>query len=905
MGAAKLSELDIKTGNILFYPNDELDGYIQTISGYASDTILMNDGTTQAFSGYKLYTIKNENTANQYLYIEATLSTKSMAFASIALYRTSDDKCMGVYQYNGKIVLGIHHDYYVKFNSTQEVKTSYRKKEAIEHLVADNIANKNNIEEINGNIDDINLDVLGISKAVLTQGSVKLDGSFDTTNIRGYYTTDRQNFTASVPAEYSILAYGNNEGLNNPLNIIAGYAQTISVNTEYSFVVIMAKKNDDSDISLDLQDLVTIEYQDSLNYKVSTHESDIEKHKAEIEKHKAEIDFLDSSTIKADFVYPILQQTGLNVNGVITYTKKRALYYCLNNDIESVSVIKDFEVFIYGNNQGVGHPVTFVSSWSKIKIIDSNFKWLFFVVKKSDDSSLVNVDLKNILCIRYRNNTSDNELYAPLQQTGLNITGVIAYIANRALCYLSSYNIMSISCKDDYECYTYGNNEGVGNTVNTVNSWGSNYAIDTAYKYLFFVVRKSDSSDLVAVDLSDILTIHLKGSLIDRIEGIEPKINSYWTGKKIAYFGTSVPAQGYPQLVGEKLGANLYNQAVGASMMRIGVYNTDDELGDDLGLTGVYFTNALRSMSMTQEERKRLFLCWTTEQRKQWLIENKRYSEEDVANVKGYVEYLGGAFQEDSTDPTTSWPTSKPTDIWAGDGETYKKIRRDSYSYCWNNSDNIEGDLPYSGKITEPIEGRLEPFLSGEKKADLFVFDHFRNDSLGTTEAYLKIPTPTNDRRYPIGAFIYLCQQIYLKVPNAKIAIVGHFDNDDVKAQLGHVWEAQKKASDYFGFPLLELWNKLGIRCSYSVTTTGYWGEDGEWHEDGYNGSNHVWADNSNGALGLNENPRQITINGVLTWVHDLSTRQIWCKDDIHPTGNRALNYFAEVIAAWINGLRL
>ena len=395
-------------------------------------------------------------------------------------------------------------------------------------------------------------------------------------------------------------------------------------------------------------------------------------------------------------------------------------------------------------------------------------------------------------------------------------------------------------------------------------------------------------------------------NLIDLLysKGLNDKNN--WKNKNIAYFGTSVPAQGYPQIVGAKLGANVYNQAIGSSMMRCGLPTTDyinhNELGDDLGLGGIYFGNIMRSMSRTQKELRYIFDNWTDDRRKANLIA-KGYTAEQVANVKGYSYYIGGSFPEEQTDPTTpqGWPSSKPVDVYAGDGETYKTFRQMAYSYCWDNSEDIESDLSMSGAITGTIKGRMQKFIDGEINTDLFVFDHFRNDCIDSTSSqYLEIPQNPLDRNYAEGAFNYLVSQILLVKPNAKIVIVGHIDNDDTKAQLGHVWEAQEIAANRWGIPLLKLWELLGVRAYKWVTTTGYWDANGVWHESGYNGSNHVWHSNNGLSAATYENPRQIMINGVNTWVHNLTTRMIWLKDDIHPTGTLALNHFATIIASWL-----
>jgi hypothetical protein len=354
------------------------------------------------------------------------------------------------------------------------------------------------------------------------------------------------------------------------------------------------------------------------------------------------------------------------------------------------------------------------------------------------------------------------------------------------------------------------------------------------------------------------------------------------------------------------LGATVYNQAVGSSMMRCGIptedYLNNNELGDDLGLGGVTFANIMRSMSRTQKELRYIFDNWTDDRRKANLIV-KGYTAEQVANVKGYSYYIGGAFPEEGTDPTiaSGWPSSKPIDVYTNSGETYKAFRRLAYSYCWDNSVDIEGDLSMTGKVMGTIKGRMQKFINGEIDTDLFVFDHFRNDVLDSTSSqYLEIPANPTDRNYAEGAFNYLVQQILLIKPKAKIAIVGHVDNDDDRKMLGHVWEAQEIAANRWGFPLLKLWELLGIRCYRWVTTTGYWDNNGVWHDSGYNGSNHVWKSVNGLTAAQYENPRQVMINGVLTWVHDLTTRMIWFKDDIHPIGDLALNHMANYIAKWL-----
>ena len=70
--------------------------------------------------------------------------------------------------------------------------------------------------------------------------------------------------------------------------------------------------------------------------------------------------------------------------------------------------------------------------------------------------------------------------------------------------------------------------------------------------------------------------------------------NNYWTGKSIWWCGTSIPAGGYPLLVGKELGATVYQEAVGGSMCRANVSTGD--------YNGANISNITSSLSMTLEE---------------------------------------------------------------------------------------------------------------------------------------------------------------------------------------------------------------------------------------------------------------------------------------------------------------
>ena len=74
----------------------------------------------------------------------------------------------------------------------------------------------------------------------------------------------------------------------------------------------------------------------------------------------------------------------------------------------------------------------------------------------------------------------------------------------------------------------------------------------------------------------------------------EQAADSFWAGKRIWWCGTSIPAGGYPILVGEELGAVIFQEAVGGSMCRANVSTGD--------YNGANISNITSSLSMTLEE---------------------------------------------------------------------------------------------------------------------------------------------------------------------------------------------------------------------------------------------------------------------------------------------------------------
>lgn len=91
---------------------------------------------------------------------------------------------------------------------------------------------------------------------------------------------------------------------------------------------------------------------------------------------------------------------------------------------------------------------------------------------------------------------------------------------------------------------------------------------------------------------------------------------SHWIGKKIVWFGTSIPARsgynpyiGYPEYVASQLGATVYNEAVPSSMARGGARSVISE-NDPYGWTGIGYVAAIRNMGSTIAEKQNMIDNW-------------------------------------------------------------------------------------------------------------------------------------------------------------------------------------------------------------------------------------------------------------------------------------------------------
>ena len=259
----------------------------------------------------------------------------------------------------------------------------------------------------------------------------------------------------------------------------------------------------------------------------------------------------------------------------------------------------------------------------------------------------------------------------------------------------------------------------------------------------------------------------------NKFEDLKTKNDSYWTGKKIVWFGTSIPAGvvnagesggngSYPVRIGEMLGATVYNESVGSSAVRIGMHDaiTNDDIN---GYSGCPATCCLFSLSGTVDEKKEIISNWST-----W----KNKFSIGVETIDSIISR----------------------------GEEQERIYDRSY------------------------EVKLSKYLSGGSvgQCDLYVIDHGYNDAgnnNGNDYSDLKsIPSDTLDRTYFIGAMNYIINKIKTDNFRASICIISHYNDEGVFKDLV---EAQRYVADYWNIPFIEIYDKIGFSTSSKITISG------------------------------------------------------------------------------------
>lgn len=246
--------------------------------------------------------------------------------------------------------------------------------------------------------------------------------------------------------------------------------------------------------------------------------------------------------------------------------------------------------------------------------------------------------------------------------------------------------------------------------------------------------------------------------------------NSPWKGKKIVWFGSSIPAGGYsgldtslqyPKLVGELLGAKVVNESIGESAVH----------------------------------------C-----KRPWAITEK--------NPKGF---------------TNNWPVaSRCLSNSLEEMEWVIQNYADREIFSWNAVDSLSEEQKEAIRDCS-WERKLKRHL-GENRADLYVFDHGHNDEI-SDEQERYYTDETYGGEYSLytyrGAMNFLINKIKEDNPFARIIIIGEYENQ----KQPKISEYQQIVAKDWSLPIYKQWEQLGW-SQKKVKTTGFW-SNGYWIPSG------------------------------------------------------------------------
>lgn len=374
---------------------------------------------------------------------------------------------------------------------------------------------------------------------------------------------------------------------------------------------------------------------------------------------------------------------------------------------------------------------------------------------------------------------------------------------------------------------------------------------------------------------------------------ISKKIGLYskYTGKKIWWCGTSIPAAGfwnvdngnsYPLMVGQIVKAGrVYNEAVGSSNAKYSSITS-----------GISYEIVSRRMGNTIADA--LAICsdlWTIDDANQTVSAGPR--SKGITEIPNVATYKDACYQRYlllsncyEIKLVSKYLISDP-----GENEAYL---RQKFGNLYNTLVSLH---PNAYNYQDDI--------------DLFIIDHGHND--------YPSPVPeenigTTDMTTFAGAINTYIRLVMQYKPHARIMFISDYDNWTASTR---TIEAQKQIADYWHIPFVDLRNYLPFAINAKVRTRGYWNVNGYWKEEGftYNPNADTIAEAFSVEGDAYFNPFMgTTISDIASsitpeqdsdgvWWYYTYPRYIWIRDGLHPHSDksgRCLTLYSEVISNFI-----
>ena len=336
------------------------------------------------------------------------------------------------------------------------------------------------------------------------------------------------------------------------------------------------------------------------------------------------------------------------------------------------------------------------------------------------------------------------------------------------------------------------------------------------------------------------------GSSVYRIEVSEADhvCTNYWTGKTIWWCGTSIPAGGYPELVGEMLGADVINTAVGGSMCRANV-----RLGD---YNGANISNITSALTMTSEEAEAFISNYdelkSLSGNSSWPTQLTELQMQRVRNGSFEVKlmpYLDGTYPM--------------PDLWIIDHGHNDWKYRDSkgnidIALQPTRANITSGELAEDTYMTETIDGvkyaRLQKYLGSFDDINPAVLDEF---------------VCSLNRNCYYGALNFMTTLILVHNPQARFMMIGNYSNEH-SGETGYasLIPAQQTWAADWCFPFCDIASCFGTSQHIIPGTK-------DWMNEGFS--------------------------------YDTDVFHIYCPDGVHPSSDdtdTALHIYAGIIAEFI-----
>lgn len=297
--------------------------------------------------------------------------------------------------------------------------------------------------------------------------------------------------------------------------------------------------------------------------------------------------------------------------------------------------------------------------------------------------------------------------------------------------------------------------------------------------------------------------------------------SSYWKNKKIWWCGTSIPAGGYPLIVGANLGAEVTNKAVGGSMCRANVRTGD--------YVGANFNNITSALTMTKAEIEAFITNYATIQPNLTGGAPATLSASDLSRLRAasfedrLIPYLDGTYD---------FPDLFVIDHGHNDFK-YKLPDNSSDIGLEPTVENItQGVLAEDTYMTANSNEKLESFfgsLDNIKPADKAAF------------------VASLNRNCYKGAVNFIVTLILKYKPTSRIVFISNYENENGDyPSYAPLITAQRDNANSWAFPLCEVFRNLGY-------------------------SNHIIPGTKN------------IYSGDYTFNYDIDAFKIYCPDTVHP----------------------